>query len=184
MPGDDVLYNRFLSGETSAYDELMIRHGDGLTFYLFGYLHNWEDAEDLMIEAFARVMVKKPSIRDGAFKAYLFKTARHLASRFHEKQTRREAFSFDGLEEETAGPLSTEGELLREDLHQVLHLCLGRIDPELREALWLVYGEDMSYAEAARVMGIKPKRVDHLLSRGKVHMRKELEKEGITYAHE
>ncbi len=184
MPGDDILYRRFLSGDTDAYDELMVRYGDGLTFYLFGYLHSWEDAEDLMIEAFARVMVKKPSLREGAFRAYLFKTARHLASRFHDKQRRQEAFSFDNLDEETAGSLFTEKDAFREDLHQVLHLCLERIEPELREALWLVYGEDMSYAEAARVMGVNAKRVDHLLSRGKVHMRKELEKEGITHAYE
>ena len=184
MPDDHELYRRFLSGDPASYDELMIRHGSSLTYYLYGYLHSWEDAEDLMIEAFARVMVKRPSLKEGRFKAYLFKTGRNLASRFHEKQSRMQAFSLDGLEEEAADPSSTENDLIREDRKQILHLCLERIDPELKEALWLVYFEDMSYADAARVMGVKPKRIDHLLSRGKLHMRKELEKEGITHAHE
>ena len=68
---DDELYNRLLTGDVSSYDDLMIRYGDSLTVYLYGYLHNWHDAEDLMIEAFARILVKKPHIRSGNFKAYL-----------------------------------------------------------------------------------------------------------------
>ena len=63
-------------------------------------------------------------------------------------------------------------------------MCLDRIDPELREALWLVYMEELTYNEAALVMGVKPKRVDHLLTRGKEHMRRELAKEGIRNAYE
>jgi RNA polymerase sigma-70 factor (ECF subfamily) len=61
---------------------------------------------------------------------------------------------------------------------------MGRIDPELKEALWLVYIEELTYKDAALVMGVKPKRVDHLLTRGKEHMRRELAKEGITNAYE
>ena len=63
MQSDHELYSLFLAGDTRAYDELMIRYGDSLTVYLNGYLHDWHDAEDLMIEAFARIMAKKPRIR-------------------------------------------------------------------------------------------------------------------------
>ena len=47
MRNDSELYNSFLSGDKTAYDELMIRYGDALTAFLNGYLHNQEDAEDL-----------------------------------------------------------------------------------------------------------------------------------------
>ena len=46
---DDELYSKFLAGDTASYDELMICHGDRLVVYINGYLHNWQDAEDLMI---------------------------------------------------------------------------------------------------------------------------------------
>ena len=88
MPSDHELYSLFLAGDTRAYDELMIRYGDSLTVYLNGYLHDWHDAEDLMIEAFARIMAKKPRIREEGFKAYLYRTARNLASRFSDRRTR------------------------------------------------------------------------------------------------
>jgi RNA polymerase sigma-70 factor (ECF subfamily) len=70
--------------------------------------------------------------------------------------------------------------LVRDEEAKILRKCLERIEPELREAMWLVYMEQMTYAQAAKVMGVKEKRVDRLLTRGKQQMRKELEKEGIT----
>ena len=56
---DYELYLQFLHGDTASYDQLMIRYGDRLTFYLNGYIHDMYEAEDLMIEAFARIMAKK-----------------------------------------------------------------------------------------------------------------------------
>ena len=193
---DGALYDRFLRGETSAYDQLMIRHGDSLTRYLYGYLHDWHEAEDLMIEAFARVMVKRPSIQENAFKAYLFRTARNLALRFRERRSRLQFFSVDGMETEIADSLLAAGggsasggspveeDIRNDEVKRALFQCLDRIDPELREALWLIYFEEMSYAQAAEVMRVKVKRIDRLLVRGKREMRKELEKEGITNAYE
>jgi RNA polymerase sigma-70 factor (ECF subfamily) len=102
----------------------------------------------------------------------------------------------DGLEEEALDSLiaqNAEGsadespeekELGEGETKKVLTECLERIDPDLREALWLIYAEDMSYAEAAEVMGVNKKRIDHLLTRGKQAMRKELKKEGVTDARE
>ena len=106
------------------------------------------------------------------------------------------SFSMDGLDEEALDYLIVqnsedgtdaspeEEEIDEKERKKVLITCLGRIDPELREALWLVYAEGMSYSHAAEVMGVNTKRVDHLLSRGKLAMKKELKEEGITDVYE
>ena len=194
---DDVLYRDYLRGDTASYDKLMIRYGDRLTFYLHGYLHDMYDAEDLMIEAFARIMAKRPRIGDGAFKAYLYKTARNLALRHQERKRRMQVFSIDALDNELADIVlasadavavaagrtsSVEEDIGLEERKRVLHLCLDRIEPDMREALWLIYFEDMSYNQAASVMKVNSKKIDHLLQRGKRQMRDELEKEGVTNA--
>lgn len=193
---DDELYCSFLSGDTSSYDQLMIRYGDSLLLYLNGYLHDWQDAEDMMIEAFARIMAKKPRIQRGCFRAYLFKTGRNLALRFYERRTRLRTFSIDSMEIEAADNViaaASDYQADGEEIHQhiadeerkrVLMRCLERIDPELREALWLIYFDGLSYAEAASVMGVKVKRIDRLLVRGRQQMKKELGKEGVTNAYE
>ena len=51
---DGKLYLSFLDGDTTAYDQLMIRHGDSVIFYLYGYLHDWQDAEDMILEKAGR----------------------------------------------------------------------------------------------------------------------------------
>ena len=181
--GDDILYGSYLEGDTGAYDQLMIRYGDSLVYYLYGYIHDWHDAEDLMIEAFARIMVKKPRIGSGAFKAYLFRTGRNLALRFHAGRSRISSFSFEEYGGDIADIALTEDVLADRERRNALHLCLERIEPQLREALWLVYFEGMSYKDAAAVMGVSVKRVDHLLERGKKAMREELGREGVTDAH-
>ena len=183
MRSDDELYAAFLSGDETACDELMIRHGDNLVFYLNGCVHNPEDAEDLMIEAFARIMVKKPRIGEGAFKAYLYKTARRLAARLHEKR-RSDVFSLDELSSGGAEPVSDSDIYKNDERRQILNACLRRIPPELREALWLFYYEGMSYEEAAGIMRVNKKRIDHLLARGRECLKAELAKEGVTDAYD
>ena len=162
----------------------MLRYGDSLTSYLHAVLHDRQDAEDLMIETFARIMVKKPGISEGAFKAYLFKTGRNLALRLLHKKKRQETFSLEDLSTDPAADELVEERLLLGDQRELLHLCLERIDPILREVLWLIYFEGMSYAQAAEVMKTNTKRIDHLLTRAKKHLRGELSKEGFDYAYE
>ena len=175
---DDMLYRQYLKGDTASYDELMIRYGDRLTFYLHGYLHDVNDAEDLMIEAFARIMAKKPKIGEGAFKAYLYKTARNLALRHQERKRKLQVFSIDSMDSDLADIVlapdesnPVEENVGQAERNQVLHLCLDRIEPELKEALWLIYFEGLSYSQAASVMKVNSKKIDHLLQRGKRQMR-------------
>ena len=181
---DDELYRQYLAGEKSAFDKLMLRYGDVLTLYLSAVLHDWHDAEDIMIEAFARIMVKRPAIRDGGFKAYLFKTGRNLAARFASKRGRIQTFALEELEADVASPERTEVQYLNEERKQALYRCLNRIAPAYREALWLVYMEDLSYRQASEVLNVSEKKIDHLLRRGKQALRQGLEKEGVTDAHE
>ena len=100
METDDALYCRYLDGDEDALGELMERHGTKLTLYLDGYLCDLHEAEDLMIEAFAYLIAKRPAIRDGGFRAYLYQSARHMALRLLRKKRAGNCFSLDALTEE------------------------------------------------------------------------------------
>ena len=43
-------------------------------------------------------MVKKPKIKDGNFKAYLFRVAHNLVAHLYKKEKRLEVFSLDDFE--------------------------------------------------------------------------------------
>ncbi|MEG2087178.1 MAG: hypothetical protein RR022_03185, partial [Angelakisella sp.] len=55
---DELVYYRYLDGDDSGLVELMERYGNRLTLYINGIIHDLHDAEDLMIEAFSRMVAK------------------------------------------------------------------------------------------------------------------------------
>ena len=192
ITGDDTLYGAFLKGDNSAYDKLMIKHGDSLTSYLKGFLYSFEDAEDLMIEAFARIMVKKPKIEAGNFKAYLYRTAHNLVAHFYKKDKRRKIFSLEDFEStidesgngfaEPAYDAALYEKVWDDEKNHIIRKCLERLGEEMQEALWLFYFDELSYKETASVMNVSYKKIDNLLTRGRKCLKEELEKEGITDA--
>ncbi|RKM58099.1 sigma-70 family RNA polymerase sigma factor [Butyrivibrio sp. X503] len=178
LPSDDELYNDYLKGKQEAGDKLMLRYGDALTSYLFYFIGDYHDAEDLMLDSFAAILVRKPKIGAGCFKAYLFKTARHKACRLWRKKLKQSEFSLpDDIISEEASP---EKKTVIDENISSLHKCLNLIPTQYREALWLKYAMDLSYDQAAQIMACSKKKIDNLLSNGKKTLRKELEREGIT----
>ena len=79
MISDETAYRRYLNGEEQAADLLVERYGDALTLYINARIRDAHEAEDLMIEVFAYLIAKKPHIRDGGFRAFLYQSARHMA---------------------------------------------------------------------------------------------------------
>ena len=177
---DEELYRRYLYGDDAGLSELMARYGDALTIYIDGYLGDIHEAEDLMIEVFSSLCLKKPRIRDGAMKAYIYKAARHMALR--NKSRRRAVFSLEDLTYEPEAEQLVEEVVGSAERMGTLHLCMGKLHDEYREALYLTYFEGLSYAETAEVMGKSVKQITNLVYRGKQSLRGLLEKEGITNA--
>ena len=180
METDDVLYRRYLDGDEDCLSALIERYGDKLTLYLDGYLHDVHEAEELMLDVFAYLFTKKPRIRDGGFKAYLYKAARHMALRH--KSKRKPLFSLDELTGELEGRMLAEEVIQTEERNRILHFCMGEMNPDYREVLYLTYFEDMSYAQTAEVAGKTVKQITNMVYRGKESLRRLLEREGITNA--
>ena len=183
MP-DDQLYQQFIAGDASAFDELILRYAGRLVLYLNGLTHSMQDAEDLAIETFSAILVKRPKIRQGCFQAYVYKAARNRAARLHALKIRTKTFSIDDAQTEQILTARPEDTFLRDERRQAVRRCLNRIQPEPRDALWLVYCEEMRYAEAAAVLGVNEKKIHNWLTRGKQLLKAELEKERITGADE
>jgi RNA polymerase sigma factor (sigma-70 family) len=177
---DEQCFSDFLAGDESGLRALMGRHGDALTLYINGYLHDIHDSEDLMIEAFSRVISKRPRLVEGGFRPYIYKAARNLALRHLERS--RRIFSLENLDLEPEDERRVEATVFSTDTARIVRACLDKLSEDYREALYLVYIEDMSYEQAAMVMGKSRKQVDNLVARGKAAMRPLLAQEGVQGA--
>ena len=167
-------------GETILVPGEKSRNTEEVEAESISYLHDVHEAEELMLDVFAYLFTKKPRIRDGGFKAYLYKAARHMALRHRSK--RKPLFSLDALTGEPDGRLLAEEVIRTEERNRILHFCMDEMNPDYREVLYLTYFEDMSYAQAAEVTGKTVKQITNMVYRGKESLRRLLEREGITNA--
>ncbi len=178
---DEILYSRFLREEREEDLRVLLeRHREGLTLFLFGFVRNMEDAEELMLDAFA-VAASGTSRFSGSssFKTWLFAIGRNLAM----SMLRKNRLRFSPLEEESAAAADTADlELLQKERNRQLYDALEKLPPDYRQVLYLLYFEDMSHEEAARVMKKTRKQIYNLAARGKKTLRDILEGMGFENA--
>ena len=101
------------------------------------------------------------------------------------RHKRKHRIPFLRLEELPFEPQSdglADTELLRSERDRQLYAALEQLKAEYREALYLVYLEDMSYRSAASVMGKSVQQVTNLVHRGKKSLKGILERERFDHA--
>jgi RNA polymerase sigma-70 factor (ECF subfamily) len=92
---------------------------------------------------------------------------------------RRKRLSGQSIPEDLPSRQDLEAQFLLDEQKQALNRALTQLPEDMRQALHLIYFEDLSYAEAALVMKRSTKQVDNLLYRGKQQLRTILQKEGV-----
>lgn len=180
---DEVLYSRFLEkGDEQALGELMNRHKESLTLFLYSYLHDMDDAEDMMLETFAVVGAgssRYVSRGEGSFKTWLFAVGRNQA---HLLLRKKKGF-FVPFEEQIAfSGDPPDLELLKEETNRQLYLALDRLKPEYRRVLYLLYMEQLSHEEISLIMKKNKKQIYNLAARGRAQLKEYLEKAGFDYS--
>ena len=171
---DEELYARFLCGEDDAIRQLMDRYLERLTLFCFTFLHGLTEAEDMALDAFAVIAMKRSTWYGGSFRRWLYRIARNLSiSRF--RKLRLVQASFD--EAHHLSEPGADAVYWRQEETEALTSLLHRLPEDERRLLTLLYLEDMSYAQAAKALGMDEKRVDNLAYRGKKRLREWLRQE-------
>lgn len=180
---DEEVYLRYIAQERDEdLETLLIRFRDGLYLFLLGFVKNEEDAEDLLMDTFAKLAVDKPHFdpdRPGSFKSWLYSIARNNAL-MHIRKRKLETVPL--TEEIISDEDTPESELLKNERARKLYQALGTLKAEYRQALLLLYIEGLTHEEIASAMGMKQKQIYHLVERGKKSLRRTLEMMGINDA--
>ena len=158
---------------------LLERHRDGLMLFLFSFVHNLEDAEELMLDAFAEAAAGAGFSGRSSFKTWLFSIGKKLA--FMRLRKTRFTYSLEDkmIREPDCFP---ELNILTAERNQQLYQALGQLKEEYRQILILMYFEEMSHEEIGKVMGKTKKQTYHLAERGRAALREKLERMGFDYA--
>lgn len=171
---DEELYARFLCGEDEALRQLMERYFERLTLFCATFLNSVAEAEEMALDAFAVVALKRAAWHGGSFRSWLYRIARNLSvSRY--RALKFIAVPFDEAYYLTAS--STEADYWRQEETSTLLALLDRLPEAERRVLSMIYLENASYAQAAQALGMDEKRVDNLAYRGKKRLREWLRQE-------
>ncbi len=184
---DEEVYSRYLKvGDEDDLRILLERYNESLTFFIYGMIHDMEDAEEIMLDAFAVAASGTTKFHGrSSFKTWLFAIARNLTLKQMRKQ-RVQALPLDeGVAMEAIASRKRPSEGLAGSLEKerrtTLYKALSELPEEYRQVLYLIYFEDMSGDEAAQIMKKNKKQIYNLTTRGKTSLRNILERMGFDY---
>ena len=171
-------YRRFLNGDESAFEDIMKELFRGLVFFIDGFVHDTHAAEDIAIDTFSDLVVHRHRYNfKVTLKTYLYMVGR---SRALDYIKHRKVIEFTELSEvqDIADDEVLEETVLKSEQKRRIHAALAKLPRDMREVVHLIYFDEMTYEEAAKVMRKNRKQVDNLLYRAKKELRVILGKDG------
>ncbi len=178
---DTLLMAAFADGEEDAFHRLYLRNKAWAERLAFQFTHHWQDAQEVVQEAFLRVIAFKHRWKAVArFRTWFHRIVVNLCKKHQRRRQGIDSIEpFVVLEDETAEGLperliSTETPemvLLTEELTKCLEEALDRLPPRQRQvlALWV---QGRSYQQIAEATGLSLSAITALLHRARATLRK------------
>jgi RNA polymerase sigma-70 factor (ECF subfamily) len=162
---------RFLDGDESAFERLVVRHEARVRNLALGILRDRSLAEDVAQDAFLTAYRKARSFRgEGSFRSWLFRIAVHRAQDEIRQRARRGEVELDEDGESKAAAGFDRG--------LEVAGALERLRPEYRAVVLLREVEGLSYREIAEALGWPMGTVETRLHRARLELKEMLEPEG------
>ncbi len=172
-------YKRYLDGDDGAVREIMDELFYGLVFFIDRIVRDVHASEDIALDVISDLFVhrRRYDFRV-SLKTYVYMRGKSRALNY---VRRRKRIGFTDLSEAEAFP-DERGELeslvLKEERKRAVNAAVDALPDDMRAAVHLVYFEEMSYSDAAKVMGKNRKQIDNLLFRAKKELASSLREEG------
>ena len=174
-------YNRFLSGDENAIDEIIRDYKDELILYLHTITGDFHTAEDYAIDTFVKLFTDKPHFKgDCKFKTWLYTIGHNIVRDNLRKSPRNYDISIDNISPPQSNEDIEKSYTDNED-KLILQKSLKNLNYDYSRVLYLFYFKEMTQKEICEEMEKNPKQIKNLLFRAKAALKKELEKEGYVY---
>ncbi len=150
--------------------DLIEAHSDSLYRYAFRLTGSAADAEDLTQEAFCKVLVRLPQLREpDRAKGWLFRILRNLYLHRIRDEKKHKTVPLDSANE-PSGTTALEPKIDSATLQE----ALNELDETFRTPLILFYFEEFSYRDIAEQMDLPIGTVMSRLARAKAYLRTRL----------
>lgn len=150
-PSDFELIDRFLEGDTSAFDMLVQKYQKDVYRLAYRITQSVDDAKDLAQETFLQAYrALKGFHRRSSFYTWLYRIAVHLCLHHRQRSGRVELVA-ELLDTPAPGaqPLS---DLLEAEQRQAVAMAIATLPPQQRAALTLRVHHNLSYKEIGEIL--------------------------------
>lgn len=171
-PSDTELMLAFRAGEHPAFNLLFDRYRDRIISYCWRMLRNQEEAEEIALETFCR-LVEGAWSPGGSFRAFLFTVAHRLC--LDRLRKRQRTLRFVRLWKAAGSePTSPEQSVAFDERRTALESALAELPEAHRATVLLYYGQELRSQDVARIMGCSDQQVRSRLSYARKRLRTEL----------
>jgi RNA polymerase sigma factor (sigma-70 family) len=181
LDSDLELVKRCIKGEDAAWEALLHTHTHKIYSLCYRFTGRSEDAEDLTQEVFIKIFrtLKSYDPLQAKFATWINRIARnHLVD--HYRRTRGDRVT-STLEEQMPIPDGSSradpaSSVESRERRERLQAGLGKLSPDLREAVILRDLQDLDYAEIAQVLEVPEGTVKSRINRGRLELARALKR--------
>jgi len=155
--------------DQTAFGDFYRRTSRSLWSYVYRVTGNAADADDIVQDAFCRLLRGGPDADEEQRRRYLFRIAGNLVV----DRWRRQERAADAARRHVPPPLASHA-----SSHEDVARTFARLAPRERALLWLAYVEGHGHNEIAAALGLARHSVKVLLFRARKRLRDLLEAEG------
>jgi RNA polymerase sigma-70 factor (ECF subfamily) len=169
-PGsDELLLLAAGKGDLGAFEEIVRRHQAWGWRTAYRFLGHKEEAEDVVQDAFLKMLGAAPRYRPQArFRTYLYTILTRLCIDRQRKRHPEPVEGFPDLADPASGPAEDYAEKERRAL---VRKALDALPPNQKAAIILRHFDELSYGEIAEILGVTVKAVENLLGRARMTLR-------------
>ncbi len=178
---DEVLIARFQDGDVQAFDTLVRRYKDQLLNYVYRFVGNRNDAEDLVQETFLRVYKNKHYYKEIAkFSTWVYTIAGNLAKTELRRRKRRKIFSVSNFVNEERDydipdtDKNPEREVEGSLKDDIIQKAIEKLPAKFKEVILLRDVQGFAYEEISQILNIPLGTVKSRVNRGRLKLQEDL----------
>ena len=180
-PTDEELIARFQDGDTYAFDQLVRRYKDPLLNFIFRFIGDLNESEDIVQDTFYRVYKNKHYYKEVAkFSTWIYTIAGNLAKTELRKRKRRKIFSINKetqseKEFELPDPeRDPEEEVSSTITEKHIYKAIRNLPPKFRQVIILRDVQGFSYEEISSIINVPLGTVKSRVNRARLRLQEDL----------
>jgi RNA polymerase sigma-70 factor (ECF subfamily) len=178
---DEDLIEKFQRGDLYAYELIVKRYKDQLLNFVYRFLGNQEEAEDVVQETFLRVYRNRHAYqRVAKFSTWIYTIAGNLARTELRRRNRRRIFSLSNLGVEDK-EYEISDEILSPEQHTntvlseaIIQREINKLSAKFREVIILRDIQELSYEEISKIIRVPIGTVKSRVNRARLRLQSRL----------